>query len=126
MMQYSESRIFILGDGDDIRHRVELYLLAGNFIELSRFSRSLTDAVTQIKTYVSEAMSAEVVFAGGDDILFLISERRFDRAKLEQAMAKFKLLTGNTISFGVGKSVEAAYLNLRKAKAEGKGVIVES
>jgi hypothetical protein len=38
----------------------------------------------------------------------------------------FQKITSNTISFGVGESVEAAFLNMRRAKALGRGEIVES
>jgi len=39
-------------------------------------------------------------------------------------MERFQELTGGTMSFGVGTSIENAYINLRRAKARGGNILI--
>lgn len=119
------NRLYILGDGDDVLHRIEFYLLSGDLVNVSRFSSSVVGAIDSVKAFVAATMGAEVVYGGGDDIFFHVPAAKYHRSDLEEASARFRQLTGNTISFGVGTTIEQAYLNLRRAKASGKGAIVE-
>ena len=119
------NRLYILGDGDDVLHRIEFFLLSGDLVNVSRFSNSVVGAIDSVKAFVAATMGAEVVYGGGDDIFFHLPSAKYHRSDLEEASARFRQLTGNTISFGVGTTIEQAYLNLRKAKASGKGAIVE-
>jgi CRISPR/Cas system-associated protein Cas10 (large subunit of type III CRISPR-Cas system) len=114
-----------MGDGDNIREKVEFYLLNQNLEDLSTFSRSVTSAIDQLKDMAVQTMNAKIILAGGDDILLSIPSNSYSKAHIQQLQETFHSLTGGTISFGSGKTVEAAYLNLRRAKSSSSLKIVE-
>ena len=125
-MPKSEKKyIYIMGDGDNIRNRIEYYLLNSDFDKVTQFSKNLTECIDIIKGLAIRRMNAEIIYAGGDDVLFHIDKNHYQRSYLEEIMDIFLKNTGNTISFGVGENIEVAFLNLRRAKASGKGKIVE-
>lgn len=115
--------LYILGDADRVRQRVERALFAGDLPELSEFSASLTAAVALIARRMVERLSALVVMAGGDDLLLTVHASDFNLEILEGLARDFADATGCTISFGVGTTVQEAYLHLRRAKAFGGGAI---
>lgn len=115
--------VYILGDADKVRQRVEGALLAHDFDGLAKFSADLTAAVSLIARRTVEILSAEIVMAGGDDLLLVTSADQFDSDALGRLARSFADETGCTISFGVGSTVEEAYLRLRRAKASGGGAI---
>ena len=117
------STLYILGDADRVRQRVERALLSGNLVELGNFSAALTAAIALIAERMIQRLSAQVVMAGGDDLLLTVAAGTFDVDILEGLSRDFADETGCTISFGVGKTVEEAYLHLRMAKASGGGAI---
>ncbi len=117
------STLYILGDADRVRQRVERALLSGNLVELGKFSAALTAAIALIAERMIQRLSAQVVMAGGDDLLLTVAAGTFDVDILEGLSRDFADETGCTISFGVGKTVEEAYLHLRMAKASGGGAI---
>lgn len=118
-------QIFVLGDGDNIRERIETLLFSKDFKKLSAVSEQFTESIKAIKSTAITEMSAEVIMAGGDDILFIVNKKNYSRPKIEYLAELFKSQTGNTMSFGVGETIETAYLNLRKAKASGSGNVVD-
>ncbi|MDI6794381.1 MAG: mCpol domain-containing protein [bacterium] len=117
---------FILGDGDDIRRKVEEYLLSGDLRSLGTFSDALKKAIQDIADAVASTMSAEIIFVGGDDILFKTETRSYNEQQLKTLMTRFAARTGTEISFGVGPTIETAYLNLRRAKSHGHGSLINS
>jgi hypothetical protein len=70
-------------------------------------------------------MDAKVVMAGGDDVLLCIDSARYRREFIQQLSDAFELESGMTISFGIGRTIEAAYLNLRRAKSSRSTNIIE-
>ncbi len=117
--------LFILGDGDNIRERIESLLFSKNFTELHKVSESFSVTIRGIKKLVVSGMNGEVLMAGGDDLLFRINKKNYKREIIEKLAEYFKKNTGNSMSFGVGSTIEDAYLNLRKAKSLGKGIVVD-
>lgn len=117
------STLYILGDADRVRQRVEGALLSGDLVELGKFSAALTAAITLIARQMVQRLSALAVMAGGDDLLLTVPAGTFDLGILEGLARDFAEQTGCTISFGVGTTVEEAYLHLRMAKASGGGAI---
>ena len=115
--------LYIFGDADRVRQRVERALFSGDLVDLGKFSAALTAAIALIAQQLVERLSAVVVMAGGDDLLLTVAAENFDIGILEQLAHDFVDETGCTISFGVGTTVEEAYLHLRRAKACGGGVI---
>jgi len=125
MLKSEKKYIYIIGDGDNIRDRIEFYLLNSDFNKVTQFSKNLIECIDIIKEIAIRRMNAEIIYAGGDDVLFRIDKNHYQRSHLEEIMNIFRKNTGNTISFGVGENIEVAFLNLRRAKASGKGKIVE-
>lgn len=102
------STLYILGDADRVRQRVERALLSGDLVELGKFSAALTAAIALIAERMIQRLSAQVVMAGGDDLLLTVPAGTFDVDILEGLSRDFADETGCTISFGVGKTVEEA------------------
>src|SRR6266540_1489873 len=117
--------LYALGEGDKICDRVEYYLFNEELEGLSKFSRSLVEAVNTLSSMAVATMNAKVVMAGGDDVLFLIAEDRYKKELLLELLEIFKSSTGSNFSFGVGNTITNAYLNVRKAKSLGGGRVVE-
>lgn len=118
--------LFVLGDADRVRERVEKYLLASELDALSKFSITLTLAMDRLAHDAENAMRAETIMAGGDDLLLCIPRKLYSHAVLQALVQAFQQVTGCTMSFGVGSDVPTAYLNLRRAKSMGGGGIVDS
>lgn len=116
---------YVLGDGDKIREKIEFYLLNHNIESLSNFSQNLTIAINEIKEIAISTMSAQVILAGGDDILFYVPREKYRKELIQKLQEVFLNITGVTISFGVGKTIEAVYINLRRAKTNKDDKIVE-
>ncbi len=123
-MQSSEY-IYVLGDGNHIRERVEFYLLNHDLESLTNFSQNLTIAINEIKEIAISTMSARVILDGGDDILFHVPREQYRKELIQKFQQIFHNITGVTISFGVGKTIEAVYINLRRAKTNKDDKIVE-
>lgn len=115
--------IFILGDADKIRERIETAIFDHDLQRLSAFSASLTSAIGTIVDRMRTQLLATVVMAGGDDVLFTLAKRDFDASVLADISAAFRAETGCTMSFGAGVSLEDAYLCLRRAKSSGGATI---
>jgi len=111
---------YVLGDGDKIREKTEFYLLNYELEALSNFSQNLTIAINEISEFAISTMGARIILAGGDDILFYVPREKYQNELLQKLQQVFLSKTGVTISFGVGKTIEAAYINLRKAKSSKK------
>jgi hypothetical protein len=114
-------KLFVLGDADQVRRRIEALLFAGNLEELGRLSRKIGDAIQAFGARAQSSMKAHVVFAGGDELLFLVSSSLYSEATVYELISEFQLATSLSISVGVGNSAEEAYLNLARAKAMGPG-----
>jgi hypothetical protein len=117
--------VYVLGDGDNIRERIEYYLLGGEIEALAKLSQLLIATINAMGTQAIEMMKAEVLIAGGDDIFFRVDPVVYKLEIVKQLAAYFQAETECTFSFGVGRTIEVAYLGLRRAKAMGKGRIVE-
>jgi hypothetical protein len=115
--------LFVLGDADQVRRRIEGLLLSDNLETLRGLSLSLTEGIQRIAHLAQSEMNASVIFSGGDDILFLVKPVAYSDSRIHEFMSEFRNCTGVTISFGVGRSAEEAYLNLTRAKAAGPGTL---
>ncbi|MGA9767401.1 MAG: hypothetical protein WBV94_00055 [Blastocatellia bacterium] len=105
-------KIFVIGDGDGIRKRIESYLLSGDLESLGAFSSSLTEAIQEIEYLAASTMNSQIVFAGGDDILFIVTASHYKEEQIRELMNIFSNKTQSTISFGVGPNIETAFINL--------------
>lgn len=115
-----------IGDGDNIGDVIELHLLSGNLEIAGKFSFQVKCAIEKIVKNAQIEMNATVIYAAGDDICFMFFEQGNYLKYINEYANQFYLLTGNTISFGVGKNSVEALICLRKAKVSGKNRIIVS
>lgn len=118
-------KLYILGDADHVRDRVEGYLLSGELGALKLFSESLDSGLHDLTRSAEDLWGAEIIMAGGDEFLLCMEPSSYSRKTLESLLKSFLETTGCSISCGVGAEVSVAYLNLRRAKAAGGAVIVD-
>jgi hypothetical protein len=116
--------LFVFGDGDRVRQAVDRFLLARDVSGLRVFSASMVAAISQMGEWAKTTLDADVLMAGGDDILFSCCEHKISVGVLAKLSSTFREATGCTMSFGVGLTLEVAYLNLRRAKSRGGGAVV--
>jgi hypothetical protein len=116
--------LYALGDGDGVRVAIEKELLAGDLDEAGDVSRRLTCAMQILLDSVRQHPGWQVAYSGGDDLCLIIDRGSYDESIIRDLILQFKNLTGVTISFGIGASVEDAYLNLRRAKALGGNTLM--
>ncbi len=115
-----------IGDGDNIGDVIELHLLSGNLEIAGKFSFQVKCAIEKIVKNAQIEMNATVIYAAGDDICFMFFEQGNYLKHINEYANQFYLLTGNTISFGIGKNSVEALISLRKAKVLGKNRIIVS
>ncbi|MGH8071076.1 MAG: mCpol domain-containing protein [Candidatus Entotheonellia bacterium] len=120
------SALYILGDVDRVRESIERHLLAGRLDALKQFSDTLTAAVGVLAQRIHQTFSADIIMAGGDDVLFYVPHDRFSKTDLATIAQQFASESGCTISFGVAADITTAYVNLRRAKSSGGNAIIGS
>jgi len=115
--------MFIFGDGNQIRVALEVLLFQSQYEKVKSLSQNITRAITCIKDIAIEELNADVIMAGGDDLLFTIEKNAYDEEVLQKMAETFRSISGCTISFGVGHTVEVAHSNLNKAKIFKKTIV---
>lgn len=118
------TQLYVFGDVDRVREQIDRQLLAENLPEVARLSQCLTSGIINLASAAKECLSADIIMAGGDEVLFVVSYEHYSRCALQNVAREFTRETGCTISFGVAETVALAYLNLRRAKANGGNAIV--
>lgn len=118
--------VYIFGDVDRVREQFDRHLFSGDIAALQSFSTGLTSAISDLACSIKSAFGGDIIVAGGDELIILLSSKsRYNSNDLLIFTSNFMTATGCKISFGVSDSLERAYLNLRKAKAAGGGVIIQ-
>ena len=117
---------YLYADADGIRTKVERLLFNERLEELRDFSSRLSAAITDTAASLTHQFLGDIIVAGGDDILLKFAPARYKRATVAKAIEAFGVATGCTLSVGVGTSVPQAYLNLRRAKSEGEGMLIDN
>lgn len=120
--------LICLGDGDNIGDVIDFYLLSNELEKASKFSCEVKAAIKKIAELAKKQMNANIIYFAGDDICFIVSMKNQDNIfeKLTEYSDSFVQMTGQTISFGVGKTSVEASVCLRKAKVSGKSRIIIS
>lgn len=116
--------IYVIGDGDNIRQRIEREIFGGDLNACREVSNAISCAMERIKSVALSADGWDVVFCGGDDILLKVEAAAYSPDFIRQMMDEFSRASRSTICFGAARSLPAAYLNLRRAKTRGNGVLV--
>ena len=122
--QTTSPLVYAIGDGDNIRQRMEAKLLFEDLEGCKRVSEAVTAGMKCVSNILKSRQGWSVEFCGGDDILIKVDARDYDPDFLRNAIAEFERCSESTISFGSGYSLQSAYLNLRRAKALGTGKLV--
>lgn len=112
--------MFIYFDGDNIGDHLELLLLDGKLEMACEFSQKVTGAMFELHKSLCSVQSVKIHLFGGDDLIAEFSKSSFSLEKIEYFRKQFKFQSGVTISAGIGKSIEVALSNLRRAKLLGK------
>lgn len=113
--------LFLLGDADDVRKKIQGLLLSGDLETLKAVSAAMSRYIAELGASIEDAFAADLIFCGGDELLARVSFDSFDEVKLRDLMTRFRERTGVTISFGVGRSAEEAFISLSRAKSAGPG-----
>jgi hypothetical protein len=121
-----DSHIYVIGDGDKVRDRLDALLFAGQMESLKQLSTSISEAVFAFARDAVASMGGDIVVAGGDDILLRVPPGTFDSDVLESLRRAFEQQTGGSFSIGAAPEIETAYLNLRRAKARGGNAMIVS
>ena len=122
--QITSPWLYAIGDGDNIRQRLETHLLFEDLEGCKRVSEAITAGMKCVSDLLISKRGWSVEFCGGDDILIKIDTQEYDPEFLRNAIAEFERCSESTISFGSGYTLQNAYLNLRRAKALGTGRLV--
>jgi len=121
-----QTQLFVLGDGDRVQSMIDSALFGGDLSRVQALSASLTLAMHELAEIVRRNNGWHLVFSGGDDICVTVEPWAYREDLIRALMCQFNERTGGSISFGVGESIETAYINLRRAKARGSGVLVRT
>jgi len=120
----TNNAVYVHLDGDGIGDRLELLLIDGDIVGARSFSKSVSDTIAEVCASIEAVDGAQIVLAGGDDIIASIPSKSWDLKKIEEIRMRFVNKTGCTLSCGVGTSIQTALNNLRRAKLSGKNRIV--
>lgn len=121
-----KEHVLVIGDADQIRLKIENYFFQGNFEKLRKFSTSLTEGIKEISSVAERDLGADIIMAGGDDIILKIPRDKYNQSNILELIDIFRNITSNNISFGVGENPEDAFVCLAKAKSRGGGCLVIS
>lgn len=110
-------------DGDNIGNTIENLLANGKITEARHLSESIKLAIFQIELFVNSVEDAEIIIAGGDDVLIRYDANKCSYRLLEYISSIFTKQTGLSISCGVGNNVSQAIDNLINVKKQNKGSI---
>ena len=117
------NKIFVLGDGNQIRVKIESHLFKNELRKVNQISQNITNAINQLKKIAIEDLDAEIIMAGGDDLLIRVDKEKYNKKILKKMSSTFKELTECSFSFGVGETIEVAHSNLNKAKIYKKTIV---
>ena len=84
---------------------------------MTKLSQAITDAIRQIEIIALKTSKAKIIMAGGDDIFLVVEQENYQQDLVRRLGEKFLEICGCTMSFGIGNTVEDAYLNLRRSKS---------
>ena len=117
------NKIFVLGDGNQIRVKIESHLFKNELKKVKEVSENITVAINQLKKIAIRDLEAEIIMAGGDDLLIRVHKEKYDKRVLLKMSSTFQELTECSFSFGVGDTIEIAHSNLNKAKIYKKTIV---
>jgi len=109
--------IYILGDGDNIGKLLDRYVFSHNFEGSLNLSQNVNRVIQVMKCYAEETMKAQIIAAGGDDLMLCVSEANYNHDQVNKLAQLFETQVDSTFSIGVGRTFNDAAIGLRKSKA---------
>ena len=116
-------KYFIAVDGDDVGRTIERLVLLNDCQGLTSFSANYRSAVHWITSALIESYQGSALLSDGDSILIETNALVLSANQLLMLSEEFALLSGHTLSIGIGKTMRQAYLALKLAKVSGKNQI---
>ncbi|PYP86598.1 MAG: hypothetical protein DMF61_13030 [Blastocatellia bacterium AA13] len=113
-------RRFAFFDGDNIGNTLDNLFNSGRIDDAKHLSESIKRAIFQIETLVRATDGAELIIAGGDDVLVKFDSEKSGPEYLQAISDLFTKYTGLSMSCGVGNNLNQAIGNLMLAK-QNKG-----
>jgi hypothetical protein len=108
-------------DGDDIGKKIEIMLLENRVFEAIDFSEKIKTAISHLYDIAQDQDNVDVIICGGDDFLVEIQDDSTDVSVFfDKIKTDFFVITGNTLSCGIGETVKESVMNLYFAKLYGK------
>lgn len=120
----NSDKVYVALDADDVGCRIELALLSGDIPAAQGVHDAVQIAIQSLRATVVANDSMNLVFSGCDDLLIAFMKSEYDLQAVNRLRKLFAEQTTHTMSAGVGFSIEAASVNLRKAKLAGKNRVV--
>lgn len=112
--------IYIAIDGDDINQKFEKCLLENDETNIFRTSMSITNAIDKVMDYLQHE-NLKILFSAGDCILCKCDA--VDLIDLSNYLDKIG--NTNTISVGIGDTLEKTYIAFKYSRSIGKNSIVK-
>mgnify|MGYP000853106126 CR=1 FL=1 len=112
--------IYIAIDGDDIHQKFEKCLLQNDETNISRTGTDITNTIDRIIDHLRHE-NLKIVFSAGDCILCKCDA--VDLIDLSNYLEKIG--NTNTVSVGIGDTLEKTYIAFKYARSVGKNSIVK-
>ncbi len=107
---------YILFDGDAVGAPLEWHLLGDNCQAAREWSHRVARTMEALRDRVLADSGASLLLCAGDEMLICVDSR--DSEKLAQALSDwFQSRTGNSMSYGIGRTPSEAVVELRRSKS---------
>src|SRR5215216_3473595 len=95
-LQEKDQVVYILGDGDRVRERIEGFMLAGDLEALRSLSQQLSKAILRLAQELERRMAAEIIVSAGDDLLVRAPALAYNREALQELAEFYRSSTGGS------------------------------
>lgn len=117
--------VFISADGDNMGAKVAKAILANDAESAKKVSQSIIRGELGFVKEAKKRMSAEVIIAGGDDILLKVPAKQFNVQAIDWLRSSYPRATsGGTITVGIGNDMIQSHKALVVGKSTGKNKAV--
>ncbi|XGB41734.1 MAG: mCpol domain-containing protein [Nodosilinea sp. LVE1205-7] len=113
-------------DGDNIGLRIEELLSKAEAFEATLLSENIKTAMLEIDRLLNSKPGIKVIILGGDDVLIQYEYEKYGIDVVDEIIHTFKVITGLSMSCGIGLSIEQSIVNLDNAKKSGRNKIEKS
>jgi hypothetical protein len=118
--------VYAFLDGDNIGIRLEELLSKNKTSEASLLSENIKIAMLEIDKILNSKPDVKIIIIGGDDVLIQYDHEKYGTDIIDEILNTFKVITGLSMSCGIGLSIGQSIINLDNAKKSGKNKIEAS